>query len=92
MLVVVLGEPAMMGALRDLDEVLLKFNTGPTNCARVLDAIRKAIAPGEKDKKKAWRLLQEALNVEEELYELGERLFNRCAARRLLDTHLLAGP
>lgn len=62
---IVLGEPALMGTLRDLDDVLLKFNVGPTNCARVLDGLRKAIAPNEKDKKKGWIFLREALNIEE---------------------------
>jgi hypothetical protein len=61
---IVLGEPALMGSLRDLAEVVLHYNVTPTNCGRVLDTLRKAIAPNEK-KERGWELLRETVNADE---------------------------
>jgi hypothetical protein len=65
LLTMVLGDPTLMGSLRDLAEVLSKFGVSPTNCARVFDSLRKHVAPGERDKKKGWRKLQAAINADE---------------------------
>ena len=49
-------------ALRDLIESISTPHIGPINCGRVLDAIRRMIAPGA-EPRKAWPAMQVALNI-----------------------------
>lgn len=53
---VVLGEPSILGSLHDLATTLVTYHETPTNCGRVLDSLRKAVAPNE-DRKPGWRNL-----------------------------------
>jgi hypothetical protein len=60
----VLQEPALQGSLSDLAQVIHRYGTTPTNCARVLDTLRKAIAPNEK-KSEGWLRLRQIVKADD---------------------------
>ena len=60
----ILREPALAGSIHDLAETLLQFHVSPTNCARVLDSLRRAVAPSLKPKP-GWAVLRDIVNCEE---------------------------
>lgn len=51
-------------ALEDLAHILSAPGHTPTNCARVLDAIKNVIAPDIKDSDGQWAKMRDALNVD----------------------------
>lgn len=57
-----LGEPQLLGAMMDLADTLYFHHQTPTNCGRVLDALRKALAPN-KAPSAGWTVLQKALRL-----------------------------
>ncbi len=59
----VLADPALMGSLRDLAQVLQQFSVTPINCGRVLDTLRRAVAPGY-EKKTGWEILRKIVNAD----------------------------
>jgi hypothetical protein len=59
---IVLGEPNLQGSFMDLGDTLATFHQVPTNCGRVLDSLRKAIAPGV-EAGPGWGILQTLLRV-----------------------------
>jgi len=60
----VFTEPELLASLRDLAEILLHPEVAPTNCGRVLDSLRKAVAPNI-EKKKGWTILRGIVNADE---------------------------
>jgi hypothetical protein len=58
----VLTEPNLMGSLTDLADTLSHFHQTPTNCARVLDSLKKAVAPNSKDAQ-GWAILRDLLRL-----------------------------
>ena len=58
----VLAEPNLQGSFMDLGDTLANFHQIPTNCGRVLDSLRKAIAPGI-EPGPGWGIIQTLLNV-----------------------------
>ncbi len=67
-LALVFKEPALLGALNDLGHIMAVHHQSPTNCGRVLDGLRKAIAPNE-EPKRGWSMLRSALNLEQRYVE-----------------------
>ncbi len=53
-----------LGSINDLAQTLLFFHVSPTNCARVLDSLRRAVAPNLKPKP-GWVELREIVNCDE---------------------------
>jgi hypothetical protein len=62
----VLSHHEVFMALRDLIEANTDFHLGAVYCGRVLDAIRRMIAPDEKDLRRAWLAMQTTLKVSED--------------------------
>ena len=62
---VVMREPALFLLLNDLTQNLILPHQAPTSCGRVLDGLRKLIAPNL-DAKKGWLQMQQALNVDKD--------------------------
>jgi hypothetical protein len=60
----ILGEPELLGSINDLAQTLLFFHSSPTNCGRVLDSLRRAVAPSLKPKQ-GWGVLREIVNCDE---------------------------
>ena len=60
----VISEPAILGSLNDLSQILSTHHQAPTNCGRVLDSLRRAVAPNETPKQ-GWRTLQSLLNSDQ---------------------------
>jgi hypothetical protein len=60
----VLTEPPLFLALRDLIDAITQWHRAPVNTARVLDGLRHLIAPGE-EPKSGWPKLRAALRVQE---------------------------
>jgi len=60
---IVLAEPALLGGMYDLANALVSYHQTPTNCGRVLDSLRKAVAPGL-DPKKGWEVLRGIVNAD----------------------------
>ncbi len=58
----VAGEPALLGSMNDLAQSLANHHLSLINCGRVLDSLRKAIAPNV-IAAKGWPLLHSAVNV-----------------------------
>jgi hypothetical protein len=56
-------EPHLMIVLSDLIDGLRGPNHAPTNCARVIDGIRYAIAGDKIERDKQWAKMRDALNV-----------------------------
>jgi hypothetical protein len=65
----VITEPALLYALNDLIETLTKPSVAPVNCGRVLDRLRKIVAPNEKKPVKGWTALQGIVNVDQQFIE-----------------------
>ena len=59
-----LKEPQAALALNDLVACLARPDLAPINCARVIDALRKALVPG-KTPKEAWPMFNQHLRLEE---------------------------
>jgi len=59
----VMTNPTIFAALKDLIEAIPAYNT-EVNCARAVEAIRQAMAPTDK-RIKAWQVMQDNLNVTE---------------------------
>jgi hypothetical protein len=59
----VLSDPALQGSLYDLSNSLVFYHQRPTNFGRVLDSLRKSVAPGL-EPKKGWEVLKGIVNVE----------------------------
>jgi hypothetical protein len=62
-LMLVMGDPALFMLLNDLIQCLYVPHVTPVNCGRVMDGLRKLIAPG--DPKKAWPLFRNEMHVDE---------------------------
>jgi len=58
----VLAEPNLQGSMMDLADALANFHQTPINCGRVLDSLRKTIAPGV-EPGPAWGIFQTLLRV-----------------------------
>jgi hypothetical protein len=52
-------------AFNDLNDALARPRIASINCARVLDTVKKRLAPGVKNERAAWRIVQENLNTDE---------------------------
>ena len=65
---IVLAEPNLQGSFMDLGDTLASFHNIPTNCGRVLDSLRKAIAPGV-EPGAGWGILQTMLRVDRSFRE-----------------------
>ncbi len=61
----VMSEPSLFLILNDLTQNLTTPHQVPTSCGRVLDGLRKLIAP-DLDVKKGWLRMQEFLNIDQE--------------------------
>jgi hypothetical protein len=66
---VVAREPHLFMILNDLIQTLSLPHQAATNCGRVLDGLRKLVAPNV-DPLKGWRILQGLLNVDGEYMEM----------------------
>lgn len=62
-LTLVMGEPALFMLLNDLIQCVSVPHVIPVNCARVIDGLRKLIAPGPP--KTAWPLFRDVMHVDE---------------------------
>ncbi len=60
----ILAEPALFLALRDLIDAITQWHRAPVNTARVLDSLRHLIAPGE-EPKAGWLKLRDKLQIDE---------------------------
>ncbi len=60
---VVLSEPPLFIALNDLIQANILPHHAPTNCGRVLDSLRKLVAPTV-DSKKGWPILQNVVHAD----------------------------
>lgn len=60
---IILGEPNLMGSLTDLADTLAFHHQTPTNCGRVLDSLRLAVAPSLPPRQGWAVLLQQSLRV-----------------------------
>lgn len=60
----VVKEPALFMALNDLIVSISLPHHAAVNCARVIEGLRKLIAP-EKDRSKAWPIMRASLNIEQ---------------------------
>jgi hypothetical protein len=58
----ILAEPNLMGSLTDLADTLASHHQTPTNCGRVLDSLRRTVAPDLKDAQ-GWLILQQLLRI-----------------------------
>jgi hypothetical protein len=65
----VITEPPLLYALNDLTETLTAPGIAAINCGRVLDRLRKIVAPGEKKPIHGWAVLQEIVNVDQRFVE-----------------------
>jgi hypothetical protein len=63
-LTTVFSEPAVFMALNDLIQANTLPHHGITNCARVLDGLRKLVVPGV-DPRPAWPIFQATINADE---------------------------
>jgi hypothetical protein len=63
LLPIVAGDPPLFRALRDLIDGVMTPHSSVVNCGRVVDALRKLIAPSL-ERKQGWEQLQTALRVE----------------------------
>ena len=57
-------EPNLAASMTDLSETLVHWHHTPTNCGRVLDSLRKAVAPAVKPIK-GWAILQAIVNADD---------------------------
>ncbi len=64
----ILAEPNLMGSLTDLADTLAFHHQTPTNCGRVLDSLRRAVAPDLKDPQ-GWAVLQQLLRISRSFME-----------------------
>ena len=60
---IVMREPAMFMLLNDLTECLSIPHMIPLNCGRVIDGLRKLVAPGEP--KSSWPIFRDTMHVDE---------------------------
>lgn len=60
----IITEPNLAGSMTDLAETLVHWHQTPTNCGRVLDSLRKAVAPAVKPIK-GWAILQGIVNADD---------------------------
>jgi hypothetical protein len=63
-LALVMLEPAIFMALNDLIQAISTPHMAPANCGRVLDGLRKLVAP-DMDPKQGWPIFQKVINVDE---------------------------
>jgi hypothetical protein len=62
---IVLSDPPLFLALRDLIDAITLWHRAPTSCARAMEALRHSVAPGETDRKRQWEIFNEALRLEQ---------------------------
>jgi len=60
----VIAEPQLLGSMNDLSQTLSTHHQTPTNCARVIDSLRKAVAPNGTEKQ-GWTVLRGIVNADE---------------------------
>jgi hypothetical protein len=60
---IVLSDPPLFLALRDLIDAITPWHRAPTSCARAIEALRHLVAPGETDRKRQWQMFNETLRV-----------------------------
>ena len=65
----VITETPLLYALSDLTETLTRPQIAPINFGRVLDALRKIVAPNETRPIKGWAILQKIVNVDQRYTE-----------------------
>jgi len=63
-LAIVMKEPALFMALNDLIQAVSVPHMTPTNCGRVLDGLRKLVAPGM-EPKQGWPIFQQTIQADE---------------------------
>lgn len=59
----VVAEPELWGSMFDLSNALSSYHDAPTNCGRVLDSLRRAVAPSV-EPKNGWPILQSVVNAD----------------------------
>jgi hypothetical protein len=62
---IVLTDPPLFIALRDLIDAITQWHQAPITAARAIERLRHSIAPNEKDRKKQWIKLGELLQFDE---------------------------
>jgi hypothetical protein len=62
---IVLRDPTLSLALRDLIDGMRQFHIGPINCARAIETIRNYFIPAGGERRDGWAPMQTALNVSE---------------------------
>jgi hypothetical protein len=60
-----LVEPRLLLAIRDLADSLKTLHTGPINCGRAMDAICNYFIPEGGERKYGWKPMRDALNLDE---------------------------
>jgi hypothetical protein len=65
---IVLKEPNLLGSLMDLGDTLANFHQTPTNCGRVIDSLRKSLAPNLKPPQ-GWAHFQQMLRLTRQFRE-----------------------
>ena len=68
MFTIIIGEPALIGALNDLATNLVTHHQTPIICGRVLDSLRKSVAPHQ-GAKQGWPVLHAIVNAERQYLE-----------------------
>jgi hypothetical protein len=61
---IVLSDPPLILALRDLIDAITLWHRAPTSCARAIEALRHSVARGEMDRERQWKIFNEALRLE----------------------------
>jgi hypothetical protein len=64
----ILAEPNLLGSMSDLAETLMQFHIIPTNCGRVIDSLRRTVAPNL-DRKTGFKRLQEIVHADSDYTE-----------------------
>lgn len=62
---IVMSEPPLFLALRDLIDAISQWHQAPITAARAIERLRHSIAPSENDRKKQWKRLGDLLNLDE---------------------------
>jgi hypothetical protein len=84
----VFSEPAVFMALNELTQAIMLPHQGITNCARVLDGLRKLVVPGV-DSKNAWPIFQATFNADQAYLGL---IFTHAKNTRHGDRTFISGP
>ena len=67
---IVLSEPPIFFALRELIEAIALPHVCTVNCARAVEALRTMFVPSDEPKKQGWEEMRSALNISESYLRL----------------------